>query len=116
VVTLAGVPQTSSGYTTITRPLLSSTSRTIQATAQSIPTNSQVTINWYGTNKATPEATATATTGGVLIATTLLGGPVWTAGPDSSGAAIDLANWEFMYASVSVSSGTVTNLVLTVGV
>lgn len=122
VVALTGVPLTSSGYTNITRQLMSSPTRTVQAQCGNIPTNTTVTINWYGSNTApqvniiTPQVSATATTGGVLMATTVLGGSVWTAGQDSSGAAITAANWAYIYCSVSVSSGTVTDLTLTVGV
>jgi hypothetical protein len=101
---------------------MSSPTRTVQAQCGNIPTNTTVTINWYGSNTApqvniiTPQVSATATTGGVLMATTVLGGSVWTAGQDSSGAAITAANWAYIYCSVSVSSGTVTDLTLTVGV
>lgn len=119
VVALTGVPLTSSGYTKFTRQLYSSLSRTVHAQCDNIPTNATVTINWYGSNSAPLDGdtkTATATSGGVLIATTVLGGSVWTAGPDASGAAINAANWAYIYAQVTVSTGTVIGLTLTVGV
>jgi hypothetical protein len=116
VVTLTGVPQTSTGYTNTTQPLFASVGgRTIQAKATNIPTNVTVTINWFGTNICVPDSPASSTTGGYNFAQTVLGGAVWTAGPDASGATLTNA-WRHIYAQVTVSSGTVTGLTLSTGV
>ena len=119
VTSLTNVTLTGSGYTNITQQLLSSTVRTVQATATGIPTNCTVTINWYGSN-TTPNvpnvpAPATATSGGVLFATTTLGGAVFAGGYDTSGGSVALS-WAYLYAQVTVSTGTLTTLNLTVGV